>query len=71
VIAQDVHDLCDDTIIRLTTNDVEYIQDVKYYRLSKAKYYKDPAAREETISLSFSSSVEQIAGLSLSFTNDS
>jgi hypothetical protein len=70
-IAQGVHDLCDDAIIRLTANDVGCAQDVKYYRPSKAKHYKDPAAREGTISLSFGSGTEQIAGLSLSFTNDS
>jgi hypothetical protein len=70
-IAKGVHELCDDAIMRLTANDVGCAQDVKYYRPSKAKHYKDPAAREGTISLSFGSGVEQIAGLSLSFTNDS
>lgn len=67
-LANGVYDLCNDAIERIGTKNEGCIQDIKYYRPSKAKHFVDPAVIGGMLGLSWGG--ERVATLSVDFAKD-
>lgn len=70
-IASGVYDLCNDGIERISTDGEGCVQNVKYYRPSKAKHYTDAGAKDGSIRMFFDKYFQDVASLSIEFTEDS
>ncbi|KAF2876936.1 hypothetical protein BDV95DRAFT_589587 [Massariosphaeria phaeospora] len=63
VIAQGVYDLCNDGIERILTKGSGCTQEIGYYRPSKAKHYKEEAARSGEVALFWGDAATTIGNL--------